>query len=1110
MTINAFLSTDRLSPIKRALLPGVLSFGLTLFCLQLIKISGHISPLWFATALMTVMTYRLTPRALPAPLFCCMAGVIGANALVFGLSFANVTFTLINLLHALAGGALLRWLFKDSAPLASLKNWGKMLLSVGLLMPLVSGLVACLLKGDTASFQFFSTWVMSEVVGMLALGPVCLLWNSDPAAKNVNQHALPETLITLVGTLLLNYIALRYLPWPFTVVIVVLFYSAVRLPRFEAFVVFLASLSMMTMLLALHQLNNLVVVTSFMTRAPWLPFLMAIIPSHVMALVMHSFREEKKHIQESETRFRHAIEFSAIGMALVSPEGQWLQVNKALCHLLGYEPEELKKLTFQTLTHPDDLNNDLALRDAVLKGDIETYSLEKRYFRKDGQIVWAQLAVSLVRDNENLPLYFISQIKDVTDLKNSEEENRSLMQRITLANEAGGIGVWDWNLKTGEMNWDKRMFEIYDLPAAGKATYLTWANSLLPDDRQTAIDAFDQAVRNATPIDIQFRIHTESGIRFVRSQSTLVLDEKGGLDRMLGVNQDVSTMQRLTDALYQEKERMHITLDAIGEAVISTDQAMRVMFMNPVAEAMTGWAQEQAEGRPVNDILRITPDSDGPPIDNLLLFEQHDNRSAAGIDQEMVLHNVAGDKFDIHYSIMPLKTQAGEDIGYVLVIQDVSESREMLRRLSYSASHDMLTHLPNRVSFEQQLKQMLTTASDQHLEHALAFIDLDRFKAVNDTAGHAAGDALLREVASVMKHHLRGSDFLARLGGDEFGVLLHSCPPDKAREIISRIIAAVNDYRLLWEGRLHRVGASAGITMFDKDNVMASEIMAQADLACYNAKHNGRGQLSVYEPQFLNTLKPLLSRPDIEQILADQPMRLLVWPVAPPRKTQSVSLCLAEMQLFSAQGEEIEEASFRAGLHDDALFIMLDRKMVREFFQHYASGMVNKALSVVLPLSPQGLRDETLIDEVINNIDRIDLPAQLLHFSIGAEALLTDIDKLSPQVARLREAGCGIVLSDVGRNLDAFNQMPGEMIDYLILNPQMTANVHFNLMDEMMVSIIQGHAQRMHILTIAGPIELPVALNTLANIGVDHAWGEAIMPREPLNALLNTGYFAIK
>ncbi|MEJ5078835.1 diguanylate cyclase [Erwinia sp. MYb535] len=1093
------------------LLLGLLSFVVTFFCLELIKVSGQISPLWFSTALMTIVVFRNPSRDLPVLLMSCVLGVTCANALVLGMSFSNLKFPLVNLLQALMGGILLRHLLDRRAPLNSLYSWCKMVVSIGLFTPLAGGLLATWILdiNGHASFRFFTTWTISEVIGMLALGPVCLLWQPDYVRRHLRQHVLFETLLTLVITLSLCWVTLSYAPWPFTFVIVILFYSAVRLPRFEAFVIYLATISMMSLMLALHLIPTDKTSAQLLSSMPWVPFLLALIPSHMMTLVMHSFREERKHISESETRFRHAMEYSAIGMALVSIRGQWMQANKALCRLLGYTPEELYAMNFQQLTHPDDLDADLVQLRTLLAGDIESYSMEKRYFSKSGQTLWALLAVSLVRDSEQQPLYFIAQIEDITELKKTEKVNQQLMERITLANEAGGIGVWEWDLQSGTMNWDKRMFQIYQLPVNAQATYLTWANSLHPTDRDRAITAFDNAIKNATTVDIEFRIETDIGTRHIRSQCSIVLDKKGNVERMLGINQDMTALRQLTDALYEEKERMHITLDAIGEAVISTDEEMRIIFMNPVAEKMSGWLQHQASGQHISNILHITHGSKGSERENLLLCELPQQKTPGDLDAELVLHNRSGEQFAIHYSLSPLKTLTGENIGSVMVIQDVSESRAMLKRLSYSASHDMLTRLPNRVSFEHQLKRLILSSTEQQ-QHVLVFIDLDRFKAVNDTAGHAAGDALLREISGVMQQHLGASDFLARLGGDEFGALLPDCSLEQASEVVERIVHAVNEYGFLWEGRLHHVGASAGLTRISPENTSASELMAQADLACYHAKNNGRGQLSMYESHLLKRLKPVMSRIENEQIIAQQPMRLHVWAAAPPGKIHATSFYLAEMQLFTPEGHEIDEASFRTGLQDGDLFVALDRKLIKEFFQHYAQGALSKGLTLALPVSGFGLRDEQFISETLAQFARYHVPANLIWFAINADVLSQHDVVLHQNIARLRAMGSRIVLRDFGRNLDAFNQLPADQIDYMILASELVANVHRNLMDEMMVSIIHGHAQRLGISTLAGPVELPGALNTLSGIGIDVVWGEVIAPRQPLSTLLLNSYFAIK
>ena len=470
-----------------------------------------------------------------------------------------------------------------------------------------------------------------------------------------------------------------------------------------------------------------------------------------------------------------------------------------------------------------------------------------------------------------------------------------------------------------------------------------------------------------------------------------------------------------------------------------------------------------------------------------------------------------GGVFDIHYSITPLSTLDGQNIGSVLVIQDVTESRKMLRQLSYSASHDALTHLANRVSFENHLKRLLQTVQETRQRHVLVFIDLDRFKAVNDTAGHAAGDALLRELASLMLTMLRSSDVLARLGGDEFGLLLPDCNIESARYIAGRLVHTINDYHFMWEGRLLRIGASAGITLIDENNHQASEVMSQADIACYASKNNGRGVVTVYEPQQerAHSARSMMSLDEQWHMIKDNHLMMIARSVASPRIPESCNFWLISLRLWTSQGEVLEEHAFRSGLAEPELLHALDRRIFSEFFRAYAAPVAKKGLGVALPLSAAGLASTTLIDELLDLLDKGPLPGRLLHLVIAIDDVANPDPNVQTGLQKLRHAGCRVVLSQAGRNMELFSHLGANVADYLMLDAEVVTNVHGNLMDEMMVTIIQGHAQRLGMRTIAGPCNQPIMMDTLSGIGVDFIFGDTIGEPQPLDLLLNTSYFAI-
>lgn len=1093
-----------------ALLLGCSVFFLTLFCLELIVVSGKISPLWFPTAAMTVVVFRCPPRQLPLYLTACVIGTACANALIIGPALSNIKFALLNLVQAGFGGILLRGLLDRRAPLSSLHDWARLVLSVGVLTPVLGGLMALwvLQVSGHASFPFFYTWVISEIIGMLVLGPMLLLLPWPLRRSQIHDQHLTEFFLTLAVTLIASYLALRFLPWPFTFVVVILFWCAVRLPKLQAFVLFFINASFMSILLAFSLVSVVNNNSALGPVSSWLPFLLVLIPSHIMSLVMDAFRREKNHISESETRFRHAMEYSAIGMALVSPQGSWLQVNYSLCQTLGYPEEELRRLTFQQITHPDDLSNDLQQLNKLLSGEIYTYTLEKRYFRKDGEIVWTRLTVSLVRDTDNVPLYLIAQIIDISELKQSEQVNRRLMERITLANEAGGIGVWEWNLLTGEMLWDKRMYALFGLAPHESPSYDLWVHLLHPGDREHVALTIQQAIELRSAFHMEYRVVNAEGQRWIRTQANRILSKEGRIERMLGICQDITPLRNLNEALFQEKERMAITLGSIGEAVISTNQAMQVTFMNPVAEKMSGCTQEQAAGKPLSELLHITQGRNGPEEENRLLCQLPRDKITPDLAEDLVLHTPDGGHIDIHYSITPLRSEAGLEQGAVMVIQDVSESRKLMKRLSYSALHDTLTGLPNRASFEHQLKRLLYDAAEHQHQHVLVFIDLDKFKAVNDSAGHAAGDALLRELSDLMQHHLRSSDFLARLGGDEFALLMPDCQVEQAHEVIQRIVTTVNDYRFQWLGRLYPVGASAGVTQISPENCQSSDVLSQADIACYNAKRSGRGRYMVYEQHRM----PLAgNHQGLDAAMIDSlQIELPAWAVAPPKTPQSAFLWLLDVQLLTPDGLLVDETLLRNNLPDEALRRQLDNKILNAFFQHDVQALNEKGIPVILPLSVQALSDADFVRQLCRRFIAAGLTDSRCGFAFQTASVLSQSDQLHSALLQLRQCGCRIVLQQFGRNLDAFNQLSDELVDCLVLAPELVTNVHNNLMDEMLLTLIQGQAAQRNIALLAGPVSVPAVLTALAGLDVDGVWGSAVADRQPLSILAEARFFAIR
>lgn len=282
-------------------------------------------------------------------------------------------------------------------------------------------------------------------------------------------------------------------------------------------------------------------------------------------------------------------------------------------------------------------------------------------------------------------------------------------------------------------------------------------------------------------------------------------------------------------------ERARDTLDSIGDAVVSTDLAGNVTYLNPVAEAMTGWSGAEASGRPLREVVRIIDaDSREPVPDPLSMAMQQD--ATVGLGANCLLVRRDGHESAIEDTASPIHDRQGRVRGAVIVFHDVGAARAMSLRMSQLAQHDPLTGLPNRLLLMDRLERAIATARRHHGALAVLFLDLDRFKCINDTLGHATGDKVLQSLAARMVACVRNSDTVSRQGGDEFVVLLSdvACAEDAAFGADKLLAALAKPHRI--DGRNHRVTVSAGIAVYPADGADAESLLAKADLGLLRAK----------------------------------------------------------------------------------------------------------------------------------------------------------------------------------------------------------------------------------------------------------------------------------
>jgi diguanylate cyclase (GGDEF)-like protein/PAS domain S-box-containing protein len=517
--------------------------------------------------------------------------------------------------------------------------------------------------------------------------------------------------------------------------------------------------------------------------------------------------------------------------------------------MLGYRQDELgdRGDLWLTLIHPDDRQQAIESGERHVKGLSPQIETEFRLRHKAGHWVWVLDRGRVVEwDKAGKPTRMIGVQTDITDQKNVEHELKLLNEQVQLALDAGQVGLWHFNVETETVLWDRRMREIFGLgPGAREVPRGTWSQLLHPDDAARAEREIEITFETGAPMKTRYRIIRPDGeVRHVSALARLVKHDTSP-PTLTGCIWDVTDEVLGAEILAREKELYRITLHSIGDAVLTTDVENRITFANPAAESLLQHSIRHLLYLEIDEALGLVDEVTGNPVFLATRLAMATGATVEG-EENTVLVQADGERRSLRSLASPLFGLTGNITGSVLVIQDVTAARNLQRQLSHSASHDALTGLMNRVAFEAATKSALgKTGAGNH--YALLYIDLDRFKVVNDTLGHAAGDTLLKVVAAMMSETLPASAIVARLGGDEFAALIPSVNLGEASKVADALIANVRTIRLPWDGKLQDIGASIGIAALDDPNLTFSEAMGRADDACYSAKAKGRNRSAVYD-----------------------------------------------------------------------------------------------------------------------------------------------------------------------------------------------------------------------------------------------------------------------
>jgi len=596
-------------------------------------------------------------------------------------------------------------------------------------------------------------------------------------------------------------------------------------------------------------------------------------------------------------------------------------------------------------------------------------------------------------------------------------------------------------------------------------------------------------------LEIQLINGDEQGL-WVEAQSASI--EYRGTRAILTIARDVSYRKSLEVSLSRSKRQAQYTLESISEGVITTDNEGHVDYLNRAAEAMTGSSRDEATGHRIGELFSLIDEADrrplGDPVERCLSMRRRVNMGR----RALLVSRDGEQEHSVEITASPIRGPGNSISGTVVVFHDVSEIRGLTRQMSYHATHDALTGLVNRREFERRLQDAMDSAHADDGTHMLFYMDLDRFKAVNDSCGHQAGDSMLREVANLIKDQVRDSDYVGRLGGDEFGALLIGCPIEKARQLAADICRAVEDYRFVWQDKIFNIGVSIGLVEISHASGTLQDLMSAADSACYVAKQRGRGQVHVYSArdeaiarergdiQWLRQMQTALHENKFE--LALQPI------IATATGDDTGPAFEVLIRMPEDHRRPSNSAEFLRPAERYQLMPQIDRWVVNATLAAIAAGEIKLPgkRNCSINISGQTLADEGFLGFVVEALDHSGVSPAAICFEVTENAISGNVQQAQRFIEVLHGIGCEFALDDFGNGLGAFSSLKHLPIDYLKIDGAYTRNVTTDQVNQEMVGAMIKLARTMEFRVIAEQVERQEDFDWLRDAGVDFVQGNFV------------------